>query len=209
MIKYLDKLKEKLKRNKKMIIFLVGLFFVGIISGSFFVVLLKETDQTLLKEYLTSFITNIETGNLNYQKAFLNTIGGNLFSVILIWLLGISVIGIPIILFMFFTKSFVLGFSITSILLNYRLKGCLIAFFYVFPHHVINILLYIMLLMYSLTLSYKILKAMIKKESFPFKTIIKTYSKILFCSILGIFLTTILEIYLVPVILKTMIPFLK
>ena len=208
-MKYLDKLKSKVRRNKKMILFLVGLMMVGFLAGSIFIALLKQTDQELIKEYLTTFMTNIETNHLDFISAFLNSIGSNLFLVLFIWLLGISVIGIPIILFLFFSKAFVLGFSITSIILNYKLKGCLIAFFYIFPHHVINMMIYIMLLMYSLTVSFKIIRAMLKKEAFDFKSIIKQYSRILVYSILGIFITTVFEIYATPFLLQTLLPFVK
>ena len=208
-MKHLDKLKMKIHGNKKMILFLVGLMMIGIIAGSIFVVLLKQNDQDLLKEYLTNFMTNIETNQLNKMSAFLNTIGGNFFLILFIWLLGISVIGIPIILFVFFSKAFVLGFSITSIILNYKLKGCLMAFFYIFPHHVVNMGIYIMLLMYSLTVSFKIIKAMLKKESFDFKSIIKQYSRILLFSLIGVLFTTLFEIYVVPFVFQTLLPFLK
>lgn len=199
----------KIHGNKKMILFLVGLMMIGIIAGSIFVVLLKQNDQELLKEYLTNFMTNIETNQLNQISAFLNTVGGNFFLILFIWLLGISVIGIPIILFVFFSKAFVLGFSITSIILNYKLKGCLMAFFYIFPHHVINMGIYIMLLMYSLTVSFRIIKAMLKKESFDFKSIIKQYSRILLFSFVGVLFTTLFEIYVVPFVFQTLLPFLK
>lgn len=209
MKQYLDKLKATVNSNKKMITFLVGLMLVGIIAGSIFVAFLNKADQSLLKEYLNNFLTNIDQNQLNYHLAFLNTIIGNLFFVLTIWLLGISVIGIPIMLFMFFTKAFVLGFSVTSIVLNYQLKGAIFAFLYMFPHHLINMGIYIMLLLYSLTVSFKILKAMIKKEAFDFKQIIKKYSMILLYSFIGILFTTVLEIYVVPNVLKTVIPFLK
>lgn len=208
-MKHLDKLKMKIHGNKKMILFLVGLMMIGIIAGSIFVVLLKQNDQDLLKEYLTNFMTNIETNQLNQMSAFLNTVGGNFFLILFIWLLGISVIGIPIILFVFFSKAFVLGFSITSIILNYKLKGCLMAFFYIFPHHVINMGIYIMLLMYSLTVSFRIIKAMLKKESFDFKSIIKQYSRILLFAFVGVLFTTLFEIYVVPFVFQTLLPFLK
>lgn len=209
MKQYLDKLKQKIKSNKKMITFLFGLLLVGLIAGSIFVAFLNKSDQTILKEYLNTFLNNIDKNQLNYHIAFFNTIIENCFFVLTIWLLGISVVGIPIMLFMFFTKAFVLGFSMTAIVLNYGLKGVLFSFFYLFPHHFINMALFIMLLLYSLTVSLKIIQAMIKKTSFDFKLIIKKYSIVLLISFIGVTITSLLEIYVVPHLLKTMIPFLK
>ena len=133
MKKIVDKLKVKAKANKKMIIFLVSLMLAGILAGSIFVVILSKNDQNMLKEYLDTFITNIDTGKLDYINSLCSSLGANVIYVLVIWLLGISVIGIPVTLFMFFSKAFILGFSISSIIMNYQLKGCLVAFFYIFP----------------------------------------------------------------------------
>lgn len=209
MKKIVDKLKVKVKANKRMIIFLVSLMLIGIIAGSIFVAVLSKNDQGMLKEYLNTFITNIDTGKLDYTSGFINSLGSSLFYISVIWLLGISVIGIPVNLFMFFSKAFILGFSVTSIIMNYKLKGCLIAFFYIFPHHIINMIIYIILMLYSLTVSLKIIKSMVKKEPFDFRKIIHKYSYVLLLVIIGVIITTLIEIYLVPTILKSLVPFLK
>lgn len=209
MKKIVDKLKVKAKANKKMIIFLVSLMLAGILAGSIFVVILSKNDQNMLKEYLDTFITNIDTGKLDYINSLCSSLGANVIYVLVIWLLGISVIGIPVTLFMFFSKAFILGFSISSIIMNYQLKGCLVAFFYIFPHHVINMILYIVLMLYSLTVSLKIIKSMLKKEPFDFRKIVHKYSFILLLSIIGVMITTLMEIYVVPTILKEIVPILK
>lgn len=202
MKKIVDKLIFKVTVNKKMITFLVGLMLIGVVAGSVFVAFLTKTDQGMLKEYISTFMTNIEENKINYSSGLINGLTSNLFYVTVIWLLGISVIGIPITLFMFFSKAFVLGFSLTSIIMNYQLKGTILAFFYIFPHHIFNMMIYIILMIYSLTVSLKIIKSMIKKEAFDFRKIIYQYSFILLCSCIGVCLTTIMEVYFLPTILK-------
>lgn len=209
MKKILDKLKEKAKVNKKMVLFLVGLVIVGLITGSLFVTVLDKSDETLIKEYLSKFITNIDQNKLNYLDAYKNGLISNILFVIGVWLLGISVIGIPITIFMFFSKAFILGFSISSLIVNYKLKGCLLSFIYIFPHHILNIIVYIIMMIYSISLSLKIIDALIKKKTIDFKKIINKYTFILLFTTITIIITTTYEVFIVPNIIKALLPIIN
>ncbi len=122
-----------------MLTFLLGILLIGILAGSLFIVMLNSSDKTMIKDYLEQFTNSVQSHKLNYGQALMSSLGTNLFFVIMIWLLGISVIGLPIMIFFYFSKAFILGFSVSSIIYQYKLKGCLLAFFYVFPHHIGNI----------------------------------------------------------------------
>ncbi len=205
----LDKLGDKLKENKKMLIFFLGIMITGIIAGTFFVVLLKQEDKILLKEYMTNYITSIKDGKLNYLSAFWNTIIMNFFSVISIWLLGLSVIGIPLILFSFFIKTFILGFSVASLIQQFGIKGILTSFFFLFPHQVLNIILFLILLLYAISISLEMIKSFQRKEAFDFGKIKKTYFQILFLSLFGFALTAVMEVFFTPFFLQLILPILK
>ena len=164
-MKGLDKLKEIIKINKKTLLFFTILLLIGIISGAIFMAILNETDKKLIVEYFNNFISNIENNKLNYLNALKNGVFNNLLYIIIVWLLGISIIGIPIVIIMFFIKSFTLGFSISSIIFNYKLKGCLLAFTNIFPHQILNFLIYMILTTYSIFFSLKIINSIIKKKT--------------------------------------------
>ena len=119
-----------------------------------------------------------------------------------------SVIGLPITLFLFFSKTFVLGFSVASIIANYKLKGCLLALSYIFPHLIINIFIYMVLSMYSLSLSLKIIHIIVKKQSLDFKFVMQKYIKVLLISIVGIIITSLMEVFLSPIMMKLVISIL-
>ena len=136
----MDKLKLSIKRNKKLLVFLSVLGIIGIAAGSIFNIMLNETDKSLVSSYITNFFDNIANNTLDNVSALKNGFINEISYVLIIWLLGISVIGIPIILFMYFSKFFILGFSISSIISNYGFKGCLLTFGYIFPHKIISII---------------------------------------------------------------------
>ena len=141
-MKWMDKLKGTIKVNKKTLLFFTILLIIGIIAGSIFMAILSETDKKLVTDYFNNYISNIENNKLNYLESIKNGLFNNLLYIIIIWILGISIIGIPIVTIMFFIKSFTLGFSIASIVFNYKLKGCLLNFINIFPHQMIYFLIY-------------------------------------------------------------------
>ena len=196
----LDKLKIRFKFNKKILIFLFGLLAIGFIFGTIFITMINSSDKTLVKDYITNYISNIN--NINYTKSLENSLINNLGFILIIWLLGISVIGIPIIIFLLFSKAFTLGFSISSFILNYKVKGCLYALIYIFPSQIINIIMYTVLTLYSLTFSFKIIYSVLNKKSLDFKYMTGKYLKILIISIIVSILCSLYDVFIIPNLLK-------
>ena len=98
---------------------------IGIISGILFFTILKDADKETVYNSLETFLTNVNNNSLNYSLGLRSNLIVSLMYVILIWILGISIIGIPIIIFLYFTKVFVLGFTISSFTVKYGIKGIL------------------------------------------------------------------------------------
>ena len=208
-MKIMDKLKNAIVINKKMIICLIVIVLVGIITGSLLVAVLNESDKNLVTEYINTFFNNIKDNKLNYIDTLKNSIISNMSLIIVIWLLGISIIGVPIITFLYFCKSFILGFSLSSIIMHYKIKGCLIAFLYIFPHQIINIIMLTILMTYALSLSFKLISSFFKKKTIDFKIIMKKYLVILLFSLLISIISSLLEVFLMPKLIKMVIPLIK
>lgn len=202
----MDKLKIKI--NKKIFVFLFVLMLMGIIAGSIFTTILNSSDKELVINHLNEFIDNINNNRLDYLFALKNNLITNISYVILIWLLGISVIGLPIIIIMFFTKCFILGFSVGAILTTFKLKGILVSLVYVFPGQVISLLFLLLLMMYSMSFTFKMIYAILKKKSIDFKLIMNKYFKILLIVLGVIILMSLYDTYLMPRLIKLLIPFI-
>lgn len=205
----MEKLKENVKMNKKIVVFLVGLAIIGIILGAFFTVILKGADKTLVKDYMADFMKNVASGKFEYMKSFINECMNTAFFLGSIWILGISVIGVPIILLMYFSKAFVLGFSIASFILQMKAKGCLFAFVYLVPHSIVLFIVYIVLMNYSITLSCKLGSSFLKKKSLDFKGIMQKYVFILGICLLVAILMHVYEIFAVPRIMQFLLHVIK
>lgn len=202
MKKKMDKLKSKIKSSKKFTVFLVVLLLVGVIAGTLFITILSSSDKSLVKEYLNSYMSNIEKNKINYLSLFCNSFLKEFLISGAIWLLGISIVGIPVILFLFFKETFVLGFSIGSMLFVYKGKGLIYALFYIFPWQILNIIAYGFLLTYALSVSMKMIEAVFKHKTIDFKAIMGKYSKVFGVALILFFVSSLMEAFLVPNILK-------
>ena len=58
MKKLLDKIKERMKNSKKMVVFFIVLLFIGIIAGTFFSLVINKNDKILVNETVQSFFSN-------------------------------------------------------------------------------------------------------------------------------------------------------
>lgn len=205
MKKYMDKLKSNIRINKNLFVFLVVIVAVGVASGSIFVTVLNDSDKIMVSDYLNNFLNNLNSNNLNYNGTLINTLIFTLGLAILIWILGISVIGFALILLFLFIKAFSLGFSVASIIINFNFKGILIALAYVVPHHIINLMIYLLISSYALVLSYRLISSFTKKKNFDFKGIFNRYLFIIVFSLIVLFFSVLYEVYLAPSLINMIV----
>lgn len=188
---------------KKKYIFLISITIIGIIMGIIFSNVLSEQDKILVEEKLTTFFMNIKNHkNINYLSNFLNSFFNNTFSLIIVWLLGLSIIGIVLNNFILFFKSFTLGFGIGSIINIYLYKGILGSILYIFPHILINIFVFIVLIYYANNFSIKLFKSLFIKKELKEQKFMNKYLKILLYSFILLLISSILETFLSPAIIK-------
>ena len=117
--------------------------------------------------------------------------------------------GFPIILGILFIKSFIFGFSISSIVATYKIKGILGAFLYIFPHQIIILILYLLLGFYSLSFCYKLFSHLFLKKTVNFKRGMNKYLKILVISIVASITVTFYEVFLSTYFMKFFTMLLK
>jgi stage II sporulation protein M len=204
-----DKLKKILINREKTLLFLLIILVIGIIFGSFLVVVLNTTDKTLIGNYIDTYLSNIQNNKLDYKTGLINVLISNESYILISWLLGISIIGFPITILLFFYKAFAIGFTLSSIIMKYHTKGLLLVFTYLLPHHLINIITYLYLATYSLTTSFKIIRYIIRKQAIDFRSIINKYQISLMISSIIISITGLFEIFITPMIIKTIIILIK
>jgi len=197
----MDKLKSIISVNKKIFVFLISLSIIALVFGSSLPIFLSIDDKKLVSDYLISFVDGVRV-NSDYLFLLKNCLINNCFFSLVVWLLGVSIIGVPIVLFLFFSKCFILGFSLTSIILNYGFNGILFGLGYIFPHQVINVLIFALITNYSLIFSFKMIFLIMKKHDFNIRVAFNKYFKIFVFCLIVLILSGLYETFVSPIVLK-------
>jgi uncharacterized membrane protein SpoIIM required for sporulation len=106
-------------------------------------------------------------------------------------------------------KGFVIGFSIAAIVMKYKLLGILGAITYITPHVIILAMVILIISCYALYMSFNLFWAIIKRKTINFKDIINRYIIILGLSILFIIITSLIEVFVSPYLIKFFLIFVK
>ena len=198
------KLKDLIYPNKKINFFVTTILMLGILSGAIFLMLSNETDKNCVITQIQTFFKIIQANSIDNGLALKNSLIINYIFVASIWILGLSTIGVIINIFLTYIKGFLVGFSISSIILTYGPKGILASLIYTFPSQILNIIVIITLSIYSLMFSGNLLKIITSKKGNN-RIILKKYIIILMGCIIISFISSLLEVYIFPSILKLII----
>ena len=200
------KIQKTIPQISKTNLFVFSVLIIGIISGSIFLILTNTTDKNSIIERITHFFKSISDNSLNNGLALKNSLVINYIFIFSIWIFGLSIIGVIINIFLTYIKGFLVGFSISAIFLTYKYKGILPALLYTFPIQLINIMIIVTLTTNSIYFGINLLKIITSKKPTTNRLMLKKYSKFLMISIILSFISSILEVYLFPKILKLIVP---
>ncbi len=184
------------KRNKILSI----LFIITVLTIILGVFLTAFFDKTLNEEitfHITQIVQYIKSGNYNSQILFKNEIMNNTIYLLFMWLIGMSIIGIPILLFLYLGKLLTLSFEIVFLIKNIKITGILFSFLYVIPK-LTHIFLYFFLLNHAIRFSIVLIKMIFFKKSYNLHLIIKRYSFIFLIIEFSSLLVTFIETCLMP-----------
>lgn len=201
---------KEIQKNKYKYIFLLTIILIGFISGIIFSNILSYNDHQEISNTLKDYFLGIKNNqSINYLGNFLNIFSVNYLYMLLIWIFGLSIIGIILNPFILYFKSFVIGFSVGIIISVYSYLGILGSLLYLFPHLLINLLVYTLLSFYGIKLSIKLFKALFLQKNFNFQELVKKYLKILGLASIILLITTLYETFLADFVMKIFTFFLK
>lgn len=205
-----NKYKKEISKKNNFLILILIIFILGLIFGSIYITILDKSEKTLIINSVSNYFSSLKSIDFdNNIEIFKNSLISNLLYYISMWLLGLSAVGLPIIIIMIFFKSFILSFSISSIIAKYGFKGILGALLYIFPSPLITSIFTIILGTYSLIISIKLIRSAFTKQTINFKTFMGKYFFILLISILVSVLCSLLDAFLSPYILRLFTNFIK
>ena len=204
MKKIINYLNETIKKQKQILVFTIFIFLIGLIIGSLFINFVNEHDKLLLINQINTYFENIKSlsSEVIGINVFTNTLLNNYLQLLLIFALGISMIGVLVLIFILFFKGFTLGVTLSSIILKYQIKGVLASFLYIFPVVILNIFIYLFMSFFAVHVSIKFLSSLIKKDKLNFKSFLGKYLLSFILSLICMLLCSLFEAFLSPLLLK-------
>lgn len=200
--KSLKKLKiKKVKLSaKNLFIFLLSFSIITIVIGIIFYFLLSSKDKETVNSAINSYFTIKD--NYNYISLLKDNILDNTYDTFLIWILGISVIGVIASIFIYFCELFSIGFTIASIMNVYNVKGLIGVLCYLIPTKICYIIILFILTFFAVKISYKLIKLCFSKEEVNIKLEISKYFKVLLFSFISMIAISMLTVFIDPLLIK-------
>ena len=188
-----------IKKNKllsTLIIITLITFIIGIFISS---ILSKDIEKEITNNII-NLLNEIKSHNIHPTNTLKAIILNNILVLLIIWLLGISVIGIPIVLSIYILKVLTLSLEFIYLILNIKRISIFFIIIYLIPN-IINLIIYFFILYYSINYSLILSKSLFLKKEYKLKLITKRYMKVLLISLISITINSLLEVLVIPKLL--------
>lgn len=189
----------------KINLFVILLFLLGIVFGSIFGNIISLDDKKVLISVVNDFIQNINSNSLISFINFKNSFFVNVSYLSFIFLLCATFLGLVLGLIVLFFKGFTIGFIFTSFIITYNFKGIILSFLYILFGQFINIFSVCTLTIYSIIFAVRLFQNIFKNKNNDIKKLLRNFTIIYIFLILLSCLSSFLEAYIFPKIIKIII----
>jgi stage II sporulation protein M len=179
-------------------IFITVLFSISVLFGAIVVQALENSQKTELYLYFNSFLSYIGQLELSDNTIMVEALGRNLKHLGILWILGLSVIGLPVIIAMVFIKGFSIGFTVAFLIEQYSIKGLQLAIATILPQNLIIVPVTIFVGVAGIVFSIQLIQNRIINEGKSLFARFIQYGIIIAISILLIVLASCYEAYVAP-----------
>lgn len=187
--------------------FIILILIFGVIIGTVFANFFREEFFYDLKTLTSINLSSMNKIDINYGVLLKYVLVKNFKPYLLIWILNITILGIPFMILFILYSGFFAGFMVSIFTINYGLKGILLFLAYLFPQYLIYIPVFIITLwrgytLYNENLNYKNINNKGNNHSFWDKFIM--FFMLALFLIIGSVVETYVNTYIVKNIIQMM-----
>ncbi|GAE36858.1 stage II sporulation protein M [Halalkalibacter akibai] len=196
-----------LEENRTIYTFTTVLFLIGIVFGAIVVNSLSLTQKHDLYMYLNQFFGHVQEGELaNASAIFSQSFAHYAKYFGLMWILGLSIIGLPVILVLLFLKGVVVGFTVGFLVNQMGMSGFFLSFVSIMPQNFILVPAFIIVGTASISFCLKMVRQQfMKRANLPIFPQFMKYSLLILCVGSALVLASAFEAYVSPVLMKWVI----
>ncbi|HWJ02129.1 MAG TPA: stage II sporulation protein M [Verrucomicrobiae bacterium] len=200
-----ERILKHLRANLGLYLVLTGIYVAGVVFGSLGVGALQPEHQTELAGFLQRSFA--ELADTTPQIGIIDLIWENLKIVLVAYVLGMTVIGMPIIFVLIFTRGFVLGFAVGFLVQARGLQGIAVALMSVLPPSLLNIPVLIVTSVCAITFSLSLVRGSAGLQGNTLTRQFAAYSGSVLLMLFIASLAALLQGYLSPLMLKVILAY--
>ncbi|GAF12082.1 LOW QUALITY PROTEIN: stage II sporulation protein M [Bacillus sp. JCM 19045] len=193
---------------KSIYLFVCILFLMGVIFGAILVNSLSLTQRHDLFMYLSQFFHEMKMGYIETSpgELFLHSFTHYGKYIGLMWILAISMIGLPIIFVLLFMKGVIVGFTVGFLVNQMGAQGFFLAFVSVLPQNLILVPAFIVVGTLSVSFSLRLLRQTFTKGyNEPVFPHFLRYTVMILIIGSAVTFAAVIEAYIAPVLMKWII----
>ncbi|ARK29489.1 stage II sporulation protein M [Halalkalibacter krulwichiae] len=196
-----------LEENRTIYVFTTILFLIGIVFGAIIVNSLSLTQKHDLYMYVNQFFGHMQQGELAQPSAIFSQSFAHYAKYFgLMWILGLSIIGLPVILILLFLKGVVVGFTVGFLVNQMGMSGFFLSFVSIMPQNFILVPAFIIVGTVSVSFCLKMVRQQfMKRGNMPIFPQFMRYSLLILCVGSALTLASAFEAYVSPVLMKWVI----
>ena len=200
-------IQENIAKNIKIYTILLIIFMLGLIIGIVVVNNAQDAQKAEINDYINTFINDLKNGaKIDYFKLLKTSFGNNFFTVLILWFMSSTVIGIPIVYGEIGYKGFCLGYTISSVVATLGTgKGILFVITSMLLHNIIFIPCLLLLAVSGINLYKSIIRDR-RKENIKIEIIRHTIFSLIILAVLMI--ASLIETYISSNLLISIVKYL-
>lgn len=192
-----------LEEHSSLYLFTVILFVMGVIFGTLTVQSLGYSQQADLFYYFEQFVGVLKSEQFfNSSYAFLQNFFNHIKYIGFIWILGLSIIGLPLILILLFLKGVFIGFTVGFLIHHLGWNGLLFSLVSVVPQNLVIVPVILLISVLSISFSLKLIAHLLPHRRVQQRPSFVKYSTVMIALSAVLFVVTLFETFLSPVMMK-------
>lgn len=202
-----DRVISHIQENSSLYIFVSVLLLMGVIFGAILVNSLQVNQKQDLSFYLSRFFGQVSNGEFAVaSEMFRESYFAQLKYIGFIWILGISIIGLPLIFILLFFKGVVVGFTVGFLVGQHGWNGLLLAFVSVLPQNLIIIPAFLVMTTIAASFSLRMIRhQFIRKINEPLLPMFIRYTCMFLIIGAVLAIASSIEAYASPVLMKEVV----
>ena len=203
------KMQRYMREHLHLYVYVSVLFVMGVVFGAVMANALSLEQREEIARHLGSFFHMVNDGNfLEPEMTFRQTAGMHMKWILLIWIFGLSVVGMPLILVLDFLKGVLVGFTVGYLIGHLSWNGLMFALVAVAPQNLFIIPALIITSVTAIAFSVQLVKQrFLQKKGSVYHPFMR-YSLLTLSMAVLLLGVSAFEAFLSPVMMKWVTPML-